>query len=638
MKNKSNQKEKNCTILEKNRINEYICYYKIKNNEDGNAYYIKKIKLADESKEELAELSNEIEVLSNIKDEYIFKYVKSFIKNDYFNIVMEFYEELNLRELINKYKNENEFIKEKNIYYLIKYICSGIKAIHNNNIIHGNLTPDFIYLTKDKKIKIGNFEVFKKLYNYNEYLLSNNNINNYLAPEIIKGENITNKVDIWSLGCILYELCTLDYCFNSDNIISLNNKIINEKTPKINLKIYDKEIQKLINSMLQKDPNKRPNIDEIYNIIIKYCDNKKNKKCVENEIKIIIEITEEDINKDIYFLDNTDYIDENGNKHFHNSLKELEDIKIELFIDNKKYEFKKFNNFFEAKEYKITLKFYNYLRDCSCMFYNCKNIKYIDLSDFISKNVTDMNHMFYNCEKLIDINLSKFNTENVVSMKNMFYNCMNLTNIDLHTLNTKNVINMSGMFYGCEKLKKINILNFDTKNVTDLSNLFRNCSNLSDIDLSLIDTYTVKNMSGMFSMCKNIEKLDLSKFDTSNVEYMDEMFSFCTKLTRLVLNSFSTINLKSMEEMFSNCRSLIYLDLSNFKTDKVENMKKLFYSCNNIQNLNILNFDMNQVNNYYQMFYNCYNLKTIKINKNNCALLKAIKDEEINPEILTNIE
>ena len=122
---------------------------------------------------------------------------------------MEFYEELNLRELINKYKNENEFIKEKNIYYLIKYICSGIKAIHNNNIIHGNLTPDFIYLAKDKKIKIDNFEVFKKLYNYNEYLFSNNNINNYLAPEIIKGENITNKVDIWSLGCILYELCTL---------------------------------------------------------------------------------------------------------------------------------------------------------------------------------------------------------------------------------------------------------------------------------------------------------------------------------------------------------------------------------------------------------------------------------------------
>ncbi len=41
---------------------------------------------------------------------------------------MEFYEELNLRELINKYKNEKELIKEKNIYYLIKYICSGISS------------------------------------------------------------------------------------------------------------------------------------------------------------------------------------------------------------------------------------------------------------------------------------------------------------------------------------------------------------------------------------------------------------------------------------------------------------------------------------------------------------------------------
>ena len=63
---------------------------------------------------------------------------------------------------------------------------------------------------------------------------SNNiNHNNYIAPEIIKEETIINKADIWSLGCIIYELCTLEYCFESENIVCLYNKIIKEKHPKI---------------------------------------------------------------------------------------------------------------------------------------------------------------------------------------------------------------------------------------------------------------------------------------------------------------------------------------------------------------------------------------------------------------------
>ena len=194
-----NQKEK-CEILEKIEINDNITYYKIKNNEDGKIYYNKKIKLKDESKEELEKIENEVKNLSTINSEYVINYVKCFVKNMNFNVVMEFCEDINLRELINKYKNEKEFIKQKNVYYLIKYICLGIKEIHDKRIIHGNLSPENIYITKDKKIKIGNFSIFKWLNNYNDYLESNNiNYNNYIAPEIIKEESITNKVDIWSL-------------------------------------------------------------------------------------------------------------------------------------------------------------------------------------------------------------------------------------------------------------------------------------------------------------------------------------------------------------------------------------------------------------------------------------------------------
>ena len=632
-----NQKEKG-EILEKIEINDNITYYKIKNNEDGKIYYNKKIKLKDESKEELEKIENEVKNLSTINSEYVINYVKCFVKNNNFNLVMEYCEDINLRQLINKYKNEKEFIKQKNVYYLIKYICLGIKAIHDKRIIHGNITPENIYITKDKKIKIGNFSIFKQLNNYNDYLESNNiNYNNYIAPEIIKEESITNKVDIWSLGCIIYELCSLELCFYSENIVCLNNKIINEKHPKINMKIYESEIQNIIDPCLNKEPKERPTIDQIYEIISKYCENKKNKKCEESEIKITLEISEEDLNNEIFFLDNSDYDDENGIRHFHNSLKELEETKVDLYINNKKYKYKKSNIFQEVKEYEIIIKFNYYLKDCSNMFYNCKNIKKIDLSKFKTKNVINMNNMFYNCTNLIDINISKLDTENVISMKNMFYNCMNLTNIDLHSFDTKNVVNISGMFQGCEKLEKLNITNFNTHNVVDMSNLFRGCNNLIEIDLSSFNSTKVKNMSGMFYMCSNLIKLDLSNFDMKNAENMDEMFFYCDKLTNLILSSFLTINLKSMEKMFYNCTNLINLDLSNFNTENVENMSKLFYGCINIQHINISNFDMNKVNNSFQMFYSCNNLKTIKINKNNIILEKELKEAKINPEIITNL-
>ncbi len=47
----------------------------------------------------------------------------------------------------------------------------------------------------------------------------------YLSPEICKSEPYGYKSDVWSLGCILYELCTLKHAFNSTNLLGLVNKI-----------------------------------------------------------------------------------------------------------------------------------------------------------------------------------------------------------------------------------------------------------------------------------------------------------------------------------------------------------------------------------------------------------------------------
>ena len=636
----TNNKDKKYEILEKLKENENILVYKILNKVDNKMYSMRKITLKGESKEELEKIAKEIKIISEINSEYVIKYVNSFIKNNTFNIVTEYYEDINLRQFINKYKNEKKLMGINLIYHIIKEISLGLKDIHNKNLIHRALIPDNLFFASDNKIKIGNFGIINKLNNYYEYMSSQKDFYNYLPPEIIKGEEENKKNDIWSLGCIFYELCTLDYCFNCKNMICLNNKIINKNHGKINLKFYEPELQELINSLLNKNYRERPNIDEICELVLRNCDNNVEKKYEKNyaksKIKLIIEIKEEDINKEIYFLDNADYVEENGDRHFHDSLKEFNESNVKLYINNKKYRYQKSFRFLEKGEYKIKIKFYFPLKDCSNMFYNCKKIKSIDLSSFKTKSITNMSNMFFNCDNLSYIDFSNFNTENVTNMNNMFRQCYSLTNINLNLFVTKNVHNMSGMFHSCDKLKNLDLSSFDTENVTDMSNLFAYCNDLEKINLSFFNTENVKNMSGMFYMCENLKNLDLSHFNTKNVENMNEMFSFCQNLIDLNLSSFDTQNVFSLEKMFYNCNNITNIDLSKFKVTKVNNISRMFCNCKNLEKINLSFFDIKTVNNYFQVFYNCKNLKEIIIKKGIVINIieNEFKENNIFPKII----
>lgn len=181
----------------------------------------------------------------------------------------------------------------------------------------------------------------------------------------------------------------------------------------------------------------------------------------------------------------------------------------------------------------------------NAMFYNCENLKYVDVTKLDTTKVRSMGFMFYGCESLSELDLSNFNTENVISMDAMFGYCKNLTKIDLSNFNTENAVNMNGMFYWCIRLKDLNISSFNTRNVTDMYRMFEDCVSLT--------------------------KLDLNHFNTEKVTYMGHMFSGCTNLDTLDISNFDTAQVTDMESMFDNCCSLKTLDISNFNTDSIKN-------------------------------------------------------------------
>ena len=165
-----------------------------------------------------------------------------------------------------------------------------------------------------------------------------------------------------------------------------------------------------------------------------------------NEIILTLMIEKHEINQKIFFLDNIDYLDHKTNvRHYHDNLKELNRLNTKLFINKKECKYSKYFIPYKEGIYEIKLLIYINMQNCSYMFYNCQNIISINITNFNTSNVTDMQKMFFNCSNLTTLSdISKWNTDNVNNMNWMFFNCSKLSDLpDISNWNTNNVNDMT---------------------------------------------------------------------------------------------------------------------------------------------------------------------------------------------------
>ena len=358
-----------------------------------------------------------------------------------------------------------------------------------------------------------------------------------------------------------------------------------------------------------------------------------------NEILITLKVEKSEVNEDIYFFDNTDYINkENNIKHFHDNLKELNKNNTIIYINDIMNGYQKY--FKPQKEgiYHIRVVFFEKFKDASYMFTNCTNIQNIDFSLFKTDYIENMEYMFSGCCNLKNLDLSSFNTKNVINMRGMFgecskvlnYNystddffpsedskaedaiyydgCTNLKDLDLSSFDTNKVTDMSYMFCGCKDLTNLKFSSkFNTKSVTNFYGIFGVCENLEILDLSSFNTEKATIMTGFFCRCYNLENIKFSKlFDTKNVTNMSGMFCSCESLQISDLSFFDTKKVVCMSGMFRECYRLTYLNLSSFNTENVVNMNEMFFGSYSLKKLNLSNFDTRDVKSFNDMFDYCH--------------------------------
>ena len=140
-------------------------------------------------------------------------------------------------------------------------ILLGMKHVHDRKVLHRDLKTQNVFLTADGRCRLGDFGVSKVLSGTHHLASTAVGTPYYLSPEICENREYDHKSDVWSLGCVLYELCSGAHPFDAASLKLLVAKIT--KGTYAQIPGCGPEINAAIKAMLQRDASKRPSVNEL---------------------------------------------------------------------------------------------------------------------------------------------------------------------------------------------------------------------------------------------------------------------------------------------------------------------------------------------------------------------------------------
>ena len=193
---------------------------------------------------------------------FLVGYEDHFIDKKHFCIVMEFCREGDLRRAIQIQRKKHEQFSEDIVIIWFGQLTSALKYLRSKKILHRDLKPANIFMASFHTLKIGDFGLSTVLERSSDMAQTNCGTVSYMAPEILRGQDYDEKADIWSMGCVVYELCTLQQAFSGGNIgvtITAIKKCAFKPIPES----VHPEVAPFVAQILVKNPDKRPTAEQI---------------------------------------------------------------------------------------------------------------------------------------------------------------------------------------------------------------------------------------------------------------------------------------------------------------------------------------------------------------------------------------
>ncbi|MEM8736084.1 MAG: serine/threonine-protein kinase [Planctomycetota bacterium] len=200
----------------------------------------------------------EMQILERLQHPHIIRYYGGGEHDGQLFFAMELLEGGNVRDLLDRFGQ----LSWQECASIGRQVCSALQAAHNNGIIHRDLKPGNLFLDADASVKLGDFGIARDTQAAD---ITSQGLtvgtHAYMSPEQIKGEGLSSgKTDLYSLGCVLFELLTGHKPFEGTNFAVLFEQHLHKKAPDARELVPDcpPAMANIITELLSKSPDDRP--------------------------------------------------------------------------------------------------------------------------------------------------------------------------------------------------------------------------------------------------------------------------------------------------------------------------------------------------------------------------------------------
>ncbi len=233
--------------------------YKATYTKNGAQVALKVLPLAMSANKQLvARFEREMLILKRLKHPLIVQFYGGGTQDGQQFYAMEFIDGGTLDQVL---KDQGRLPWEQVIEYGLQ-ICAALEHAHDHGIVHRDIKPANLFLGKDGKLRLGDFGIARDN-DATALTASGSTVGThaYMAPEQITGKQpISNKTDLYALGCVLFEMLTGHPPFKAPAQMELLLKHINEPPPRVRTEVLDCPVflEQVVLQLLEKHPDKRP--------------------------------------------------------------------------------------------------------------------------------------------------------------------------------------------------------------------------------------------------------------------------------------------------------------------------------------------------------------------------------------------